>query len=74
VTKNSFKELEEIYIKERGNASEKTKKKISANIGLFGFIGHLIELYLPSAGQVLKSFDLTSPGAKDKKQKKYPNK
>ncbi|MFN8338685.1 MAG: hypothetical protein U0T36_06665 [Saprospiraceae bacterium] len=74
MNKNSFKELEALQIKERGNGSSITKKNISANINLFGFISELIQLYLPNAGSVLKSFDLTIPSQDDKKQNKYPNK
>ncbi len=74
MNKNSFKELEELQILERGKGSSITKKNINANINLFGFISELIQLYLPKAGSVIKSFDLTTPGQNDKKQNKYPNK
>lgn len=73
MSRNSFKELEELEIQDRGNGSSVTKKNINANINLFGFISELIQLYLPKAGSVIKSFDLTTPGHYDKKHNKYPN-
>ncbi len=52
---NNFKELEDKIISERGSGDEETKKKVNANIGFFGFISTLLELYLPKVGEVLKS-------------------
>jgi hypothetical protein len=52
---NGFKELEELYIKERGNAGEQTKHNIGSNINLFGFVSNIIDLYIPKAGDVIKS-------------------
>jgi hypothetical protein len=73
MSKNSFKELEELYTKDRNNAFIETKKKINANINLFGFISNIIDLYVPKVGNVLSSFD-NSISKSDKKIKKYPNK
>ncbi len=65
--KNSFKELEELYIMERGNGSEVTKDKIEANIHLFGFISNLIDVYLPKAGNVIQSLGSFNKSTRDKK-------
>jgi hypothetical protein len=73
MSKNNFKDLEDLYAKDRSNASDITKKKINANINLFGFIGNLIDLYIPKVGGILSSFD-NSLSKSDKKIKKYPNK
>lgn len=56
MNKNSFKDLENLYIKERENSGDQTKLNITANINLFGFMSSLIDLYIPKAGNVLKSF------------------
>lgn len=53
---NSFKDLEELYIKDRGNTSDQTKKNIGSNINLFNLISNMIDLYIPKAGDVIKSF------------------
>ena len=73
MSKNSFKDLEDLYVQERGDASSETKKKVNANINLFGFVSNLIELYIPKVGSVLQSFDRGN-STQDKKIKKYPNK
>jgi hypothetical protein len=53
--KNSFKELESLYIKDRGTGSQETLQKIESNIHLFGFVSNIIDLYLPKAGSVIQS-------------------
>lgn len=64
---NSFKDLEDLYIKERGSASDKTRQNIGSNINLFGFISNMIDLYIPKAGEVIKSFGTFSNMENDKK-------
>ena len=73
MSKNSFKDLEDLYVQERGDASSETKRKVNANINLFSFVSNLIELYIPKVGSVLQSFDRAN-ATQDKKIKKYPNK
>jgi hypothetical protein len=62
--KNSFKELESLYIKDRGTGSKETLQKIESNIHLFGFISNIIDLYLPKAGNVIQSLGSFNTGKK----------
>ncbi|MFZ1749035.1 MAG: hypothetical protein WAU01_02535 [Saprospiraceae bacterium] len=55
MSKNSFKELEALHIKERGDHSEQIKSNIGDNISLFGFISNLIEVYIPRVGHVIQA-------------------
>jgi hypothetical protein len=72
--KNSFKELEKLYIAERRKDSEETRNKLESNIRLFSFISNLVDVYLPKAGKVITSFGNTNKDhKKDQKPKKYPN-
>lgn len=73
MSKNSFKELEELYTKDRNNTSIETKKKINANINLFGLVSNLIELYIPKVGSIIGALD-NGPSQSDKNNKKQPNK
>ncbi len=68
--KNSFKEIEEFYIKERGNGSEVTRHKIESNIHFFSFISNLIDVYLPKAGNVIQSLGSFNHTVKDNKPNK----
>ena len=52
--KNSFKELESLYIQGRSTGAQETRQKIS-NIHLFGFISNILDVYLPKAGNVIQS-------------------
>lgn len=61
---NSFKELESLYIKDRGTGSQETREKIESNIHLLGFIGNILDLYLPKAGNVIQSLGSFNPGKK----------
>ncbi|MBK8055905.1 MAG: hypothetical protein IPK35_22205 [Saprospiraceae bacterium] len=53
--KNSFKELETLYIQGRSTGAQETRQKIESNIHLFGFIANILDLYLPKAGNVIQS-------------------
>lgn len=67
---NNFKELEKQEIAEIGKPPEAIQKKISHNLGLFRFIGDLIELYLPNAGKSLLGM---TKGESKITPSKYPN-
>jgi len=62
--KNSFKELEALYIQQRGPGAEDTKNKIEANMKFFGFVCDVLELYIPKVGNVIQS--LSAFGSKNK--------
>lgn len=67
---NNFKELERQEIAELGKPPEAIEKKISHNMGLFRFLGDLVELYLPNAG---KSIIGMTTGESKVSPTKYPN-
>jgi hypothetical protein len=67
---NNFKELERQEIAELGKPPETIRQKIAHNMGLFRFIGDLIELYLPHAG---KSIIGMTKGESKINPAKYPN-
>ena len=53
--KNSFKELETLYIQGRSTGAQETRQKIESKIHLFGFIDNILDLYLHKAGNVIQS-------------------
>ena len=55
--KNSFKELENLIIDNRGESGNITKKNIQSNIQFFELIGNLVELYVPNVPKILQCFD-----------------
>lgn len=62
--KNSFQELEKLFIQERQvQMHEETKSKIESNIHTFSFISNLIELYVPKVVNVIQS--LSAPSQKN---------
>ena len=65
---NNFKELEREVIATYGAPPEKVRKNISFNMGIFRFLGDLVELFLPNFG---KSLIKMSGGETPKP--KYPN-
>lgn len=65
--KNSFKELEELYIKERGNDGSEIRQNLGSNIQLFSLISNLIDLYLPKAGGVIQSLASFTNSGKSRK-------
>lgn len=68
--KNSFKELEALYIKERGDGQEQTRQKIESNIQLLGFISNVLDLYVPKAGSVIQTLSSVDSFHKPTIQKK----
>lgn len=64
--KNSFKELEKMYINDRGKGSVETRHKIESNIHLFGFISDLIDVYLPKAVNVIQVLGTFNSSVKNK--------
>lgn len=53
--KNVFKEYEDILIRQRMENS--TQENVKSNINTFGFIGNLLDLYLPKVGSVIVSIN-----------------
>jgi len=51
--KNVFKEYENILIQQRMENS--TQENIKSNISTFGFIGNILDLYLPKLASVIVS-------------------
>lgn len=82
--KNSFKDLQD---EESAKFSEQSEQKIrhslESNVGLFHFIGEIVELYLPkifgmfvkmSGGAPSPTEDFNNPNrASDNDRPKYPN-
>jgi hypothetical protein len=69
---NNFKELERMHIQGRIRPQEETKRKINANIHFFGFVGSIVDVYLPKVGEVITAFNQPQD-ATSNKNKKYPN-
>lgn len=82
--KNSFKELEDQESSKFSEQSElKIKHSLDSNVGLFHFIGEIVELYLPkifgmfvkmSGGGPSPSDEINNPNrSSDNDRPKYPN-
>ncbi len=68
--KNNFKELEKQRMEEAGNALDKIKSNVNSNLGVFHFIGEMIELFLP---RVLQLFTQGTNNTERFPSNKYPN-
>ncbi len=66
---NNFKELEREEIASYGPPPENIRKNISQNMGVFRFLGDLIELFLPNLGKSI----IRMSGGGDKPKPQYPN-
>ena len=48
MTKNNFKQLEEVYISRQPPHARKTiENNIHSNMGLISYVGRVVELYIP---------------------------
>ena len=76
MSKNNFKDLENLNIENRVDNQNITKNILNSNIHFFGLISSIIDLYLPKIGRVIVSaLNDSSPNIhKDRKPGKYPNK
>ncbi len=68
--KNNFKELEKERMEEAGSALHKIKSNVNSNLGVFQFIGEMIELFLP---RVLQLFTQGDENGERFPKNKYPN-
>ncbi len=82
--KNSFKELqEEESAKFSDHSQQKIRSSLDSNVGLFHFLGEIVELYLPkifgmfvkmSGGGPSPTDDINNPNRlSDNDRPKYPN-
>ena len=73
---NNFKELEREEIKNLDPSLSRIKSNVNSNLGIFQFIGEMVELFLPKFFGMF--INLAGGGSdeniNDKKDKKYPNK
>ena len=72
---NNFKELEREEMKNLDPSISKIKSNVNSNLGIFQFIGEMVELFLPKLFNMFVDLtggksDITSS---DKKNNKYPN-
>ena len=74
--KNSFKELEEIELKEVSMRSENIRNGISSDIGMMRYVTSVIDLYFPKILDLFVSLAGGSPSDADKSKrnpKRYPD-
>jgi hypothetical protein len=74
--KNSFKELEELEIKEVSMRSESIKNGIASDIGMMRYVTSVIELYFPKIMDLVVSMAGGSPSKPDSakgKPNRYPD-
>ena len=73
MSKNSFKELEELEMKEISMRTENIRNGIVSDIGMMKYVTSVIELYFPKIVDLLVSLAGGSPGVPDS-TKNNPNK
>jgi hypothetical protein len=76
MSKNSFKELEEIELKEVSMRSENIRNGIASDIGMMRYVTSVIELYFPKILDLFVSMAGGSPSDDDtskKNPKRYPD-
>jgi len=56
MSKNSFKELELLEIKNKKINSKLIKTNLNENVKTFGFMANIIELYIPTLKDIFFSF------------------
>lgn len=72
MTRNNFKELEELLSKDKEFTLQKVQNNLVGTRNLFGFLGDIIELFIPKIMDViinLSGGDMTE----NSKQIKYPH-
>lgn len=74
--KNSFKELEEIEMKEVSMRSDSIRNGIASDIGMMKYVTSVIELYFPKIIDLFVSLAGGSPGVPDSTKRnsnRYPD-
>ena len=73
--KNSFKELEEIELKEVSMRSDNIRNGIASDIGMMRYVTSVIDLYFPKIMDLFVSLAGGSPSDDNDKRnaKKYPD-
>jgi hypothetical protein len=72
MTRNNFKELEELLSKDKEFTLQKVQNNLVATRNLFGFLGDIIELFLPKIMDVI--INLSGGNVKENSdQIKYPH-
>jgi mannosyltransferase OCH1-like enzyme len=69
---NNFKELEREEIKNLDPAIKKIKSNVNSNLGIFQFIGEMVELFLPKVFTMFIHLS-SNKDSVDDKDRKYPN-
>jgi hypothetical protein len=72
---NNFKELEKEEMKNLDPSLKRIKSSVNSNLGIFQFIGDMVEMFLPKLANILVSLTGGSSIDDDKgfKDRKYPN-
>ncbi|NNF33324.1 MAG: hypothetical protein HKN68_04410 [Saprospiraceae bacterium] len=72
---NNFKELEKEEMKNLDPSLKRIKSSVNSNLGIFQFIGDMVEMFLPKLASILVNLTGGSSINDDKgmRDKKYPN-
>lgn len=70
---NNFKELEREEIKNLDPAINKIKSNVNSNLGIFQFIGEMVELFLPKVFNMFIHLSSNKEATDDRDRRKYPN-
>ena len=70
---NNFKELEREEIKNLDPTINKIKSNVTSNLGIFQFIGEMVELFLPKVFNMFIHLSSNKDSNDDKDRRKYPN-
>ena len=72
---NNFKELEKEEMKNLDPSLKRIKSSVNSNLGIFQFIGDMVEMFLPKLATILVSLTGGSSIDDDKgvRDRKYPN-
>lgn len=74
---NSFKELEKLNEDKFRGREDRLKSNINHSVGIFQFIGDLVELYLPKVFSLFSRMSGGGPSnadhTSDEERPKYPN-
>lgn len=72
---NNFKELEKEEMKNIDPSLKRIKSSVNTNLGIFQFIGDMVEMFLPKLASILVNLTGGSSIDDDKgiRDRKYPN-
>ena len=72
MSRNNFEELEELLTKDRNQSLEKVQNNLLGTRNVFGFLGDLIELFIPRIMDVFVQITSTDQSDSDNNSK-YPH-